>query len=340
MRIRTSVPAVILAHTSALVLVLMCGSAHAARPGKPASEPFDPEDIAIREAYRKAITDGVAEFDAGRFDEALGCFRRAHQTSPNARTYRGIGMASFELRDYVAAVRNLSAALKDSRKPLSDEQREQAQEFLERSQRFVAIYTLNLSPPDAQILLDGSAPELQPDGTLMVGLGAHTLEARAKGYQRRTMSLKVRGGERKPLSLTLDPLVASSSASARPTDTSAAAGLLLAEPTAAPSHRTATLWFLGSGASALLAVGGGIYWGVQGSNLDKCRHPRSGPTCINQSELVWQRNAGAVTTIVAGASAATMAILGILSWKSTPRPSRASLSCDFGPFGLTCGGPF
>lgn len=320
------------------VLIVVCGPAYAARGAKPASEPFDPQDIAVRESYRKAIAEGVAEYDAGRFEEALVCFRRAHQLSPNARTFRGIGKAAFELRDYVVAVRNLTAALSDSRKPLSAEQRDEAQDLLDRGRLFVAIYTLKVAPPEAQVFLDGSAAELQPDGSLMVGLGAHTLEARAKGYQRRTLSLKVRGGERKPLSLTLDPQEPPS-VQMPTTAAPGVAGLAASDPVK-PSNRKAVKWLVGGGASALLAIGAGIYWGVQAFNLSNCRHPSSGPKCTNEKDLIWQRNAGAAVTIVAGAAAVTMTTLGILSWKSAPPAQKLSLSCGVGPFGVTCAGAF
>jgi hypothetical protein len=322
----------------AFVLIVLGGPAYAAHGAKSAIEPFDPEDIAVRESYRKAITEGVAEYDAGRFEEALSCFRRAHQLSPNARTFRGIGKAAFELRDYVVAIRNLTAALNDARKPLSDDQREEIQDLLDRGRLFVAIYTLKLAPPGAQVFLDGTAAELQPDGSLMVGLGAHTVEARAEGYQRRSLSLKVRGGERKSLSLTLEPRLPVN-AQARVADAPGVVGLAESAPEK-PSNRTAVKWFVGSGASALLAVAAGVYLGVQNSNLDKCRNPNSGPKCTNEKELIWQRNAGITVTAVAGAAAVTMATLGILSWKSAPPAEKLSLSCAVGPFGLSCGGAF
>ena len=53
------------------------------------------------------IGDAVAEYDAGHFQEARALFRQAHEKSPTARTLRGIGMCSFELRDYVEAARAL-----------------------------------------------------------------------------------------------------------------------------------------------------------------------------------------------------------------------------------------
>jgi hypothetical protein len=101
------------------------------------------------------------------------------------------------------------------------------------------------------------------------------------------------------------------------------------------------LWFLGSGVSALLAGGAGVYWSIQNSNVSKCRHPASGPSCTNESQIVSQRNAGMGVTIGAGVAAATLAIIGIVSLSSESEPhTRTSLACSVGPFGVTCGGAF
>jgi len=64
-----------------------------------------------------ATMDAVAEYEAGHYQEARALFRQAHEKSPTARTLRGIGMASFELRDYVEATRALTASLRDVRPP-------------------------------------------------------------------------------------------------------------------------------------------------------------------------------------------------------------------------------
>lgn len=342
-RPRLRVPALYLARLVACSLILVVsGGAAAAPPADRSRESFDPEDFAVRETYRKAITSGVAEYDAGHFEEALSYFRRAHQLSPNARTLRGMGKAYFELRDYVAAVRNLTAALKDQRKPLSDDQRDEVQDLIDRSRLFVAIYTLRPSPSDAQVLIDGNVPEVQPDGTIMVGLGEHTIEARAKGYQRLSMPLRVRGGERKVLSLALEPMAPpeADGTQARADASHGDGKSADAQPDGA-SNLAAVSWLVGSGVAALLAGGAGIYWGVQSSNLSKCRYPASGPMCTNESQIVRQKNLGVAVTIGAGAVAVTAAIIGILSWNSAPdQPTQTSFSCGVGPFGVACGGVF
>ena len=61
--------------------------------------------------YTSLLEEAVSEYDARRYEEARALFRKAHDISPNARTLRGIGMASFELREYVEALRALEGAL-------------------------------------------------------------------------------------------------------------------------------------------------------------------------------------------------------------------------------------
>ena len=76
------------------------------------------------------IGDAVAEYDAGHFQEARALFRQAHEKPPTARTLRGIGMCSFELRDYVEATRALGASLRETRRPLTAEQKRHAEALL------------------------------------------------------------------------------------------------------------------------------------------------------------------------------------------------------------------
>ncbi len=187
-----------------------------ARAAVDLSEPWSGVDATDAPAYRKTIKAGLAEYDALHFEEARNLFQHAHSISPNARTFRGIGMASFELRDYVLAVRNLSAALRDKRKPLSAEQRTQTQDLLDRSRMFVDVYTLTISPAEASVIIDGRAPEFEPDQTLLLGFGSHTLEARAPGMADRSLPIIVRGGERKELTVTLAPAAAAGGSRRKP----------------------------------------------------------------------------------------------------------------------------
>jgi hypothetical protein len=316
---------------AALGLVMFLPTAHADHR---VAEPRSASDATNQPAYRKAIEDGLAECDAGHFEEARSLFRRAHEVSPNARTFRGIGMTSFELRDYVSAVHNLSAALKDVRKPLSAEQRAHTQDLLDRSRIFVDVYTLRVSPQNSRVLIDGRAPEFEPDGTLMFGFGPHTVEVRAQGMTARSLSIDVRGGVRKELSITLERESASSKAA--PVATAAKP----LPPVASNGHAAAWLW--ASGGAALVAVGAGVYWYLRQTELDHCRNPAPLSQCTNEPTLKTWRDAALGTTIGAGAAALTMALIGILSWHSGPAAGQthSALDCIVGPLGIACGRSF
>jgi tetratricopeptide (TPR) repeat protein len=320
------------------MLFALAAAPSAARAVEDLMDAPDGESAAVKKAYRKAIKDGVAEYDDHHFEEALSYFRRAHQIYPNARTFRGIGMASFELRDYVAAVRNLRAALQEERKPLSAEQRKETEDLLERCKLFVAVYTLRISPPDAQVTIDANPIEREPDGTLMMGLGTHTVDARATGYRKRSLSVQVRGGERKELELNLEAV------NSRPLVAASVPMPVAAGPEAKPPRKSnSLLWFLAGGGAAAIAAGAGAYWANQAAELSSCRHPPAGVGgCKNESDLATSRTVGAVTTIVAGAAAVTLVTVGILSLRSKPEePKRkADLACYPGLLSLTCARAF
>jgi hypothetical protein len=293
-------------------------------------------------AYRKAIEAGLAECDALHFEEARSLFRRAHEISPNARTFRGIGMTSFELRDYVSAVQNLSAALNDLRKPLSAQQRKHTQDLLDRSHIFVDVYKLTVSPRDSRVLTDGAAPEFEPDGTLMFGLGPHTIEVRAQGMTARSLTIDVHGGERKELSITLERESAARSGTPLASATAAPAATAAKPSPSVASNGHAAAWLWASGGAALVAVGAGIYFYNRSTQLDSCHNPAPGSRCTNESTIKTWRDVALSTTIVAGAAALTMALIGILSWDSEPaaRQTHSALDCVVSPLGIACGRSF
>ena len=324
---------------AALGLAMFLPTAHA---DDRVAEKGSTADAADEPAYRKTIEEGLAEYDARHFEEARILFRRAHQISPNARTFRGMGMTSFELRDYVSAVHNLAGALREVRRPLSAEQRKHTQDLLDRSRIFVDVYKLTVSPKDSRVLIDGHAPEFESDGTLMFGFGQHTIEVRAQGMVARTLPVDVRGGERKELSVTLEPEAAAhsdtpaASAEAEPVETATKP----LPPVA--SNRGAAIWLWASGVAALGAAGAGIYWYTRASQLDSCHNPAPGSRCTNESTLKTLQNVGLGTTIGVGAAALTMALIGILSWHSAPAAgqTQSALDCVVSPLGIACGRSF
>jgi hypothetical protein len=319
-----------------VVLALMISSAVAV-----AEEAPTPDADA---RYRSTLKDALAEYDASHFEEARILFRRAHEIIPNARTFRSIGMASFELRDYVAAVRALSAALVETRKALNPEQRTHAQGLLERSRMYVDIYTLKISPADARVLIDGRALDSEPDGTVLLGFGTHTLEVSRPGFVLRTLAVNVRGGERKDLAMTLErkPMLDAQPGAPSAAEVARSAPLGVATPTSHGDGHSGAPWFIAAGGAALVAAGAGTLWLVENHELTSCRDSPASRPCNNGSAILSRRNLAVGATLGTGVAAVGLVVVGLLSREpeGTASSARSALSCTVLPSGFLCAKPF
>lgn len=159
----------------------------------------DPADGMVTEGvadprYEEAINEAVAEFSAGRWEEARALFTEAHRINPNARTLRGLGMAAFELRNYVEARQMLTQSLASEVNPLTSEQRDKTEALLERTNAFVGVFTLE-APVGTAISVDGGPASLDGEGRVLLNGGKHTIDAALSGYPSQRRSVDVRGGE-------------------------------------------------------------------------------------------------------------------------------------------------
>jgi hypothetical protein len=154
------------------------------------------------ESFGETIKHAVTEYDSGNWAEAHTLFAQAHELNPNARTWRGLGLASFEMRHYLSAIEELSAALSDPRKPLSSAQRREVEGVLSRAQQFVAVYQIKLDPPDAELRVENRVVQLE-GGQLRLDPGDYVLVARALGYQEYRTNLRAEAGDRGELVMAL-----------------------------------------------------------------------------------------------------------------------------------------
>jgi hypothetical protein len=279
------------------------------------------------------IADAVAEYDAGHFEEARALFRRAHAEAPSARTLRGIGMASFELRDYVEATRALEAAEREQRHALTPEQRHHVQGLLARAQTFVGRFTPRLQPADATLLVDGKAATLEPDGTLLLPFGRHLVVAQCPTCASAERQIEVMGGERQEAAFALAPAQAAATVRSPP-----AAGPPPAEAErASSSARSAAAPWLGglALATAAGAVGSGFWWHDRSSKLDVCR--AAGDRCENEPVVARENNLAAGVTLGLGAVALGSAITAAIFYLSHRDPGAAhAFACSGGRNEVSC----
>lgn len=156
--------------------------------------------------YRAAIDGAVAEMNAAHYAEALALFQRAHERYPNARTLRGIGLAYFELRDYVRAAAALAGSLDHSERPLTAAMRREVTEFLERSRQFTGTLRIRVTPPDATITLGGEPVTLDETGRVTLNSGQVEVAAVAEGHRSGGARPTIRPGQETEVVLVLAPI--------------------------------------------------------------------------------------------------------------------------------------
>jgi hypothetical protein len=171
----------------------------------------DDRSAAVPPEYDQEVDRGLDEFEAGNFAEARSRFSKAHAIFPNARTFRALGKAEYELKNYSESARYFELALASEVRPLTAEQRVEAQRLLDNTRAYLSRYSISTAPPDATLLLNGNPVQLASDGTLQLSVGDHVLEASAEGYVAVRRELQVMGGETRQLSIELRPIVTETS---------------------------------------------------------------------------------------------------------------------------------
>jgi tetratricopeptide (TPR) repeat protein len=162
--------------------------------------------------YDQLVADAVREYDAGNYLEARALFARAHKRIPNARTSRALGFCSFELHQYVQAMEELDAALADTQSALTEEQRVQALAMLEKARAFTGKITLETTPVDIDVVIDGRRVQAR---TLRLDAGRHVITASASGYQSRDLTLTISGDSQQTVHILLVPFELSPSRAAQ-----------------------------------------------------------------------------------------------------------------------------
>ncbi|HKO95152.1 MAG TPA: hypothetical protein VJU61_28550, partial [Polyangiaceae bacterium] len=175
-----------------------------------------------------------------------------------ARTLRGLGVADFELRRYVDAVRFLQQALDSDVKALEGSLRQETQTLLTRAQGYVGTLRLSLVPADMAVAVDGLKTTPSADGELMLEIGDHVLECSATGYVSERRAFRIRGGQAEELEVRLTS--AQLATAAKPARGPVAPAPVDREdrPTATPVYKRWWLWtvvgLVVAGAAAGVAV--------------------------------------------------------------------------------------
>jgi tetratricopeptide (TPR) repeat protein len=315
--------------------VLAAANQAFAAPAAPAAGAPDPGETS---QYRAMLEEAVAEYDAHRYEEARALFRRAHEISPNARTLRGIGMASFELREYIEALRSLEASLVDQRRALTATQKTQVEALIERTRAFVGRFFLKLSPKETLVRVDGAPATIETDGSLLLSFGRHALTAEAPASISESREVNVIGGERQELKFALRPEPTPAVAAKTGAGGAGAGG---ARGSEAPASSGAAYWFAGAGALAAGAAGGFLWYSHQNSELNRCDQNNMDPNatlmCKNRGGILTNKNVALGVAIGSGVGALALGIVGTIVWSTNSKPeSGTALACLPVPGAVNC----
>jgi hypothetical protein len=219
--------------------------------------PVMPAVASSNDGYRELVRRALQAFDAKQWERARELFEAAHEREPNARTLRGLGMVAFEMEDFVTAYRQLRDSLGDRRRPLEAGLRAQTNDLLKRTRLLIGLVRVELAPAHATIKLDGEPVEATEE--LWLNIGLHIITVEADGYEPRKVSLDIRNGDDKDLSITLEPLALAPSLAAAQSDAAASDGLVagMATPTRADSGTIFGKWWFWAAAAGAVAVGVG-----------------------------------------------------------------------------------
>jgi hypothetical protein len=261
--------------------------------------------VRAEEPYLALIEHGIEEYKLSHWVEAKSYFERAHALQPNARTLRGLGLVSFELRQYVPAVKYLSQALTSQERPLTTDMRVGAEKLLASARGFIAYYRLELEPRDTQLEIDGQPPLFDEQGWLMLEAASHELVFSAPEHQSIVRAVTATAGTRVTLHVALERKALSPRPEAEP----------LAEPAASPRQTTArqsawswrrwsTVGIAGAGALSLVAAGVCTGLAVSHFNRSKqgCDHNVCGPDGLSERETARDFGDAASVTLIGGAA--------------------------------------
>ncbi|MEM9194685.1 MAG: tetratricopeptide repeat protein [Myxococcota bacterium] len=297
-----------------LALLLLGVGLFALVPAGPVAAQGDAE-------YRQTLRRAIREFDRGAWAEARALFLQAHDLQPTARTLRSIGMASFEMGDYVSAYAALRDALVSEERPLTDVQRSEVEQLFEATRAYVGRFLIVVSPAGGVLEVDAEPARFDHDGYILLPPGDHTITVDLEGYRRTRERVRVEGGEERELPIDMEPTTPEVAAPADPVPTI--------------DTLTIALWASGGGFVALTLVGA-IWAAERNGELSTCDDAAFPDLCVNRNTLARERDSAVGISITAAILAGAAIAGGFVWWQFGPPDDPVALRCGLPGTSAVC----
>lgn len=298
-------------------------------------------DKARSEEYQSLVQQALHEYQLGNFNEAKVFFGRAHALSPNARTLRGLGMSSYELRNYVEAIDYFQRSLSSNERPLTLQMHGELSQLLNQARSFVTRVRLRLVPNDAELRVDTRTIPREPDGSVLLDPGTHELTIEAPAHETVTRTIRTNGAETLSLNVTLraqeqeqDDTTPTRAVSLSVNEDKAAQGAL--EPQGHGDGDAGVAPWILIGAGGAVAIAGGVMLAIALGNKYDVEHPQTQGAVQpvyadykDKADSVFPLSVGGIAALSLGAASIACGLV----WKFTAsgRPEHASTQLQLGP---------
>lgn len=228
---------------------------------------------------RELFGAGVTHFEAGEYSAALEAFQGAYRLAPHPTVRINMANCYERLNSPVEAVFNFQRFLEEAGPSVDPAQREEVERTVARLEAGIGALELDVSPPDAQVRIDGKVPRRLPSGVVQLGAGRYQLSVTAPGYISFESDVLVTGGQQSRARVVLErdqpqlPVAAEQAVEAPEEEQVAQreepafvdderADAAFAEKPAEKQGRGRTLLWVAAGSTIALAVGFAVTGGL------------------------------------------------------------------------------
>jgi tetratricopeptide (TPR) repeat protein len=135
--------------------------------------------------------EGVALVDEGKWADALAAFQKSDAINPSASARLNIAVTLRALGRYVEAKRTLDKILDDARTqkpPLKPKIKSDVEKLLKEVAPKILSVTVQVTPPDGDVQMDGALLTIPPDGKISIDPGKHVFVVQGDGYDTATIT--------------------------------------------------------------------------------------------------------------------------------------------------------
>src|SRR5580692_8671465 len=109
------------------------------------------QSVAEVNLAKQTAGEGLAAYNAGEFDKALGLFNQAKKIYPSAQILRMIGYSELALEHWLKAVEALESALDAKVTPLAKDDRKDVQDQITKAMGHVGTISITCKVPGTKL---------------------------------------------------------------------------------------------------------------------------------------------------------------------------------------------